>query len=252
MATTPIALQLYTVRDALNRDLQGTLNAVREAGYTHVELAGTHGRTVAKFKKELDQAGLAAMSAHIPFDDIVKHTERVLKEAQVLGIDYVVVPWLGGETYSTRSAWVEAVKKLDAAGAAFREAGVCLCYHNHAHEFVEVEAARIYDLLVEHAGPENLAFQMDVCWAAVAGEDVLAMMRALTGRLPMLHLKDYAPGNPPSLTELGQGCIPWDDILAVASEAGVRWNIVEQDDNFSVDCLDSARAGAQFMLNRGA
>lgn len=248
MAVTPYALQLYTVRDALTRDLTATLAAVRAAGYTHVELAGTHGRTAARFKEALDQAGLSPVSAHIPYDDITAQTTRVLEDARLLGLRYVVVPWLGGEGYGTRRAWVDAVKKLDEAGAAMREAGVCLCYHNHAHEFVEVESARIHDLIFAHAAPENLACQLDICWAAVAGEDVLAMMRALSGRLPMLHLKDYKPGNPPALTELGRGCLPWETILETARTAGVAWNIVEQDDNFAVDSLASARDGALFMM----
>ena len=252
MASTPFALQLYTVRDALDQEVAAALAAVRSAGYTCVELAGTHGLGVKAFKQQLDVAGLSAISAHMPFEEIVGQTDRVITEARLLGIDYVVVPWLGGEDFAAWQAWEAAAKKLDAAGAALREAGICLCYHNHAHEFSELQKVRPYDVICENAAPENLSLQLDICWAALAGEDIFALMRRLAGRLPILHLKDYAPGEPPSLTELGRGCLPWDEIFACAREIGIAWNVVEQDDNFTVDSLDSARVGAQFMLARSA
>lgn len=252
MASIPYALQLYTIREFLARDLEGTLAQVGALGYSCVELAGTHGHDADAFKKLLDGAGLTPVSAHIPFPEIVDTPARAIAEARALGIDYLVVPWLGGEEFATLAAWEEAGERLDVAGAALRAAGIRLCYHNHAHEFIEVDGAQPYHALLAKAAPENLAIQLDTCWAEVAGGNVVELLDRYAGRVPLLHLKDYAAGDPPTLTELGRGCMDWDAILDAARRAGVVWNIVEQDGHFAVDALDSARAGALFMAGRQA
>ncbi len=252
MASTPFALQLYTIRDALEADLAGALARVCTAGYTCVELAGTHGHGPEAFKAMLDAAGLTPVSAHIGYPEVTGNPEAVAAQAHTFGIDYVVVPWLGGEAFATRDAWAHAAREMDRAGAVLREAGIRLCYHNHAHEFEVVGGARIFDILFDTTAPENLAIQLDTCWAAVAGVDVPAMIHHYAGRVPLLHIKDYTPGPPPALTELGAGCMPWDAIFEAARACGVAWNIVEQDDNFAADSLASAQAGAAFMASRQA
>ncbi len=252
MPSTPYALQLYTVRTALEKDPAATLAQVRQAGFNCVELAGTHGHAPEAFKKMLDAAGLTPISAHIAYPEVVGNTGGAIAHARVLGIHYIVVPWLGGEAFVTRHAWVQAARALDNAGARLRDAGIRLCYHNHAHEFETVEGAVIYDILFDTAAPDNLALQLDTCWAAVAGKDVPAMIRHYGARMPLLHIKDYTPGPPPALTELGHGCMPWKNIFEAARHSDVVWNIVEQDDNFTHGSIESARAGAAFMAGTQA
>jgi len=245
---------LYTVRDRLEQDVPTTLAAVRDIGYQYVELAGTQGRSPEAYKDLLDDAGLSAVSAHIGYEEVVTHPERAIDYARCFGLRFIVVPWLGGEAFATKEAWVEAARRMDAAGARLREAGIRLCYHNHAHEFLSVDGERIHDLLFAHSDPACLALQLDTCWAAVGGVDPVALIRAYGDRVPLLHIKDYKKeGDAPALTEVGSGCMDWPVVLDAARDAGVAWYIVEQDDNFiagpdgAPDSLESARISGAFL-----
>lgn len=251
--TIPFALQLYTVRDRLAADLPGTLAQISRIGYRHVEMAGTQGRSPKEYKSLLCEFGLTAISAHVPIEKIIGKPEAAADYARACELEYLVIPWAGGEAFSTKQAWLELARRIDTAGATLRRAGIRLCYHNHAHEFQPVEGAMAHDILFENTDPEHLAVQLDSCWAAVAGMDVLALLRKYTGRVPLLHVKDYKPGAPPTLTEVGNGCMPWQAILPAAAKAGVAWYILEQDDHFAPgldghpDALESARISAAFM-----
>ncbi len=247
MAKYPYALQLYTVRDRIEPDPAGALVQVKEAGFDHVELAGMAGKSAGEFKALLDAAGLTAISMHEGIDSIAGDVDRVIAAAKNFALKFVVVPWLGSEVCPDKEAWLKTIRLMDEAGAKFREAGIQLCYHNHAHEFEKVEGEVIFDLIYENSAPENLAVQLDTCWASVGGSDPVALMRQYTGRLPLVHVKDYLPGPPPALTEAGKGCMDWAAVLPAGQEAGAQWFIIEQDDNFAVDSIDSARTGAAFM-----
>ncbi|MBP8131571.1 MAG: sugar phosphate isomerase/epimerase [Candidatus Hydrogenedentes bacterium] len=256
MAEKPYALQLYTVRDQLERDVSGTLAVVRKIGFRYVELAGTQGHAPGEYKRLLDQAGLSAVSAHIGYEEVVQHPENAVAYARCFGLRFIVVPWLGGEGFHTREAWTEAARRMDAAGEILRRAGVRLCYHNHAHEFACVDGERIHDLLFKHSEPGRLAVQLDTCWAAVGGVDPVRLINAYGERVPLLHIKDYkVEDRKPALTEAGRGRMNWAPIFDAAREAGVAWYIVEQDDNFvpgadgAPDSLESARISGAYVAN---
>ena len=256
MSSIRYALQLYTVRDRLEYDLPGTLARVRGAGYEYVELAGTQGYSPQAYKDLLDESGLKAESAHIGFEEVVDNPDGAIEQARVFGIEYVVIPWLGGDEFEGKQAWIDAAHRMDAAGAELRKAGIRLCYHNHAHEFMTLEGACIHELLFALTDPANLAVQLDTCWATVGGYDPVALIRRYAGRIPLVHFKDFKPGMPPALTEVGNGCLQWDAIIAAVRESGVACCIIEQDDNFlpgtdgDPDCIESARASAAFVSQR--
>jgi len=251
MGKLPYALQLYSVRDHLEQDPAGTLFKVKAAGYDYVEMAGLCGLSAQEFKAALDAAKLTAVSMHTGYERFAGDVEDVLEEARVFGLEYVVAPWVGGPEYSDRAAWLGVAKVLEEAGARLRTAGVRLCYHNHAHEFERLGGEYIFDLLYDNTAPEHLAVELDTCWARVGGADPVALIRKYQGRMPLLHVKDYVPGNPPRFTEAGKGCMDWDAIFKAARQAGVAWYVVEQDDNFTVDSLESVRISAAFMENWG-
>ncbi len=248
MADLPFALQLYTVRDSMDRAPEATLEQVKAMGYNHVELAGLAGLTAERFRAALDAAGLAAISAHVPLDELAGDPDAAIAMVETLGVDYVAVPWLGGEETPDRSAWEQYARTIDAAGAALREHGVQLCYHNHAHEFESIEGVSILDILF--SGPrENLAAEIDVYWARVAGADPARLIRRFSGRAPLVHVKDMTADQPPAFAEMGQGVMEWEPIFAAAAQAGVEWLIVEQDE-CAGDPLESARISAEYMLAR--
>jgi Xylose isomerase-like TIM barrel len=137
-----ISIQLYTLRDQLAIDLEGTLAALRAIGYTRVEHAGFVGRTVEEFKAALDAAGLRSSSGHVlipqPFDPAAWSAS--LADANTLGSRYIVHPFFGidfatGEVTRTTAAWRAFARDLNRAGRMARDAGLKLGYHNHNWEF---------------------------------------------------------------------------------------------------------------------
>jgi len=248
LQTFPFALQLYSVRDHMDESPANTLKAVKAAGFDHVELAGFAGSSPVEFHDLLAINQLQAVSAHLPYEAVIHDPAMLVNELKPYDLDLWVVPWIGGEAFETREAWEEAARRLEAAGAFLRQEGIRLCYHNHEHEWEHYDGVRVIDILLNQTAPEHLALELDVCWAAVGGEDVPAFIRQLGARLPMLHLKDYRPGPGAEITfaELGTGVVDFPPLLAAAQAAGVSWYIVEQDEP-SEDSLESAAINGAWM-----
>ena len=246
MPALPFALQLYSVRDHLDRDVPGTLRQVKAMGYDAVEVAGTHGLTPAEFRGALDSAGLTPISAHIGFEESALDPSGAAAVAKALGINRVVVPWLGAALCPDIGAWRLAARKMGEAGAALRNDGIQLCYHNHAEEFDTVEGERPYDILFDETQPGHLAAEIDTYWVKYAGEDPVELINRFQGRCPLLHIKDMSASEDRFFAEVGEGIIDWAPIFQAGRAADVEWFIVEQDESRG-DSLESAATSAAFM-----
>ena len=227
-----IALQLYTVRNETARDFAGTLRKVADIGYTAVELAGHGGLTASEARTVLDECGLRAVSAHIPVASFESRLEEALAEAVTLGCNYVVVPYLPAERRGAdQIAGLAAL--LNRAGGAAKQAGLVLAYHNHDFEYQPLSGTTgetLLDYLIANTDPELVAFELDVFWSKVAGVDPIVELSRLSGRVPLLHLKDYTgQTSAESAAPVGAGDLPWPEIVIAANAAGVAWGIVEQD-----------------------
>lgn len=249
MAKLPFALQLYSVRGPLETDLHATLQRVKAIGYDHVETAGLHGHSAAAFAAALTAAGLTAISAHVAYESCLADLDAVIAECQTLGVHWAVIPWLSPEENRSAEDWKARAVTMATYGLRFREAGIPLCYHNHTQEFECHEGKIPFDLIFETAGQESLLLQLDVGWAHYAGADPVALLKAYTGRVPMIHVKDVkmrVEGEAPVPTELGNGATRFAPIFKVAGDTGVQWLIVEQDESMR-DPLESARLNAAYM-----
>ncbi len=248
MPGLPLALQLYTVREALQQDPAAALRAVRAAGYEHVETADLLGQSPEGFRRWLEDAGLAPVAMHFGAEQVLDNPALVAETLRAMGVRYAVVSWMN---FDTRDAWIDAARKLDAAGAALRGEGLVLCYHNHAHEFERFGGDAALDLLLANAAPEHLALELDICWANVGGADPLALLRTHAGRVPLIHAKDYRMDDGQfSFAEVGRGITDWPPILDAAANAGAAWCIVEQDES-RVGAMESARLSAEFLAALG-
>lgn len=248
MAKLPFALQLYSVRGPLEKDLDATLQRVKAIGYDHVETAGFHGHSASRFAEALSEAGLTAISAQVSFDRCTADIGEVIGECQALGVQWAVIPGVPEAEYSAED-WKARAAAMAALGARFRDAGISLCYHNHPREFERHDGKTFFELIFESASPESLLVQLDVGWAHYAGVDTLALLKAFSGRVPLLHIQDVkmrVEGEEPVPTELGNGATRFAPIFKVAGETGVQWLIVEQEESMR-DPLESARLNAAYM-----
>ena len=251
MQPYPYALQLYSVRDYCEANPESGLRRVKTAGYDYVELAGLYGLEATALKDLLDTVELTPVSMHVGIEEIVGDTSSVARQAKEMGVDYVVVPWLGGEACPDKKHWLLAAESMNVVGAALRGEGIHLCYHNHAHEFERLDDVAIFDLIFSNTDPESLKIELDTCWSTVGGEDTVALMQRYAGRIPLVHIKDCKPladsGDAPvQFTELGRGIMDFTRVLPAARAAGATWFIVEQDESDG-DTLESAEINAAFM-----
>ena len=249
MKPVPFALQLYSVRDVLEKDLAGGLSKVKAAGYDCVETAGTYDLDAPRFRALLDECGLRAVSAHMDLETVTQRTPEAIVQAHALGVRYVVMPWTDPALMNDKAAWVECGTALDTAGAAFRQAGIRLGYHNHEHEFVRLGGKYALDILMEAALPEHLFAQIDCYWVSFGHADPAALIRRYTDRCPLIHIKDMSAGDERDVTEIGNGIIDWQRVFAAGVEAGTEWYVVEQDHS-KIGPIESATISAAFMARQ--
>ncbi len=237
-----IGIQLYTLRKAAAEDLEGTLEAVKKAGYDGVELAGLYGRSGEEMKALLDKYGLVPISAHIGLGDAEK--EDVLDEYKKTGIKYAVVPMTSKPTEQTKD---DLSSRIRSAMKKFKDHGFIPGYHNHSYEFEISFDGRTWHDIVMSETPDAMA-ELDLCWLEVGGGSAVEYINKYKGRAEILHIKDYVgrnkyvkpDGTPPAVPladgldfdqrAVGDGVLDLDGIIKAAKECGTEWLIVELDD----------------------
>jgi sugar phosphate isomerase/epimerase len=224
----PVALQLYSVRDHAAADYLGTLRKVAQIGYAGVELAGTP-IPISEIKKVCADLGLAIPSAHFGYDALVSETTATIEAAMEMGVSYVTCSGLFNELRETEAGCRKGGGALSKAGEELAKHGIELCYHNHSFEFQKLDGKTVYDILFESSDPRYLKAQLDTYWVLHGGEDPVALIRRLSGRCPLLHIKDMADDAERSFAEIGEGILDFGAIFSAAQDAGVQWYIVEQD-----------------------
>ena len=223
-----VGLQLYTLREELEQDFEGTLRKVAELGYSGVEFFNYFGRTAEQVKALLQETGLVALGAHRPYDAMLNDTEQEISYNLEIGNRNLIVPFLTEEQRN----WEEVAANLRLIGDKCKARGAVLSYHNHDFEFTEqVEGRTAFDYIFDEVPAEQLQVEMDTCWVYYGGYDPVEYINKYAGRLPIIHLKDLKKredGSPETVV-LGEGEVNLPAIIEAAAAAGVEWAVVEQD-----------------------
>ena len=246
-AQTPMplpGLQLFTVRDALGADLDGTLRRIADIGYREVELAGLPGVSAGVLREKLRQYGLTVPSLHAGYDSLRDDLDGVLDEARLFEASFLVCPFIDPRERRTAADWKRVCRTLNWAGRTMRNFGYTLAYHNHDDEFVAFAGgATPFDMLVAETDPQDVKLELDVYWVARAGLDPVRTLEDNRERLALVHLKDMARDG--ATVELGAGVLPMERIVRAALSAGAKHLFVEQD--VSADALRSISISLQFL-----
>ena len=239
-----IGIQLYTVRDLLSKDMEGTLAALARIGYQEVEFNGLFGRPARQVRAILDRHGLKAPAGHVGIPQITDTIDQTIADAKTLGHEYVVVPWIPEES-RTPDGYHRIARTFNRAGARLRAAGLSLGYHNHWFEFDPLQASSTcgYDILLQGTDPKLVFMELDLYWIRKGGKDALKYFRDFAGRFRLVHVKDMGPDG--SMVDIGQGVIGWAELLEAAKHAGVRHFLVEHDD--ARDPLAFAQASFDYL-----
>jgi sugar phosphate isomerase/epimerase len=251
----PIGLQLYTVRDQLEKDVPGTLEKVAAIGYKEVEIYDLYGMSPAQFTKLLKDNGLTGVSHHYLLKDEQTHWEKSVAEAHDLGVKYMVHAILDPPDRKSLDDYKRHVELFNKIAEQTHKAGMQFCYHNHNFEFQKFDGVTVYDYLFKHLDPHLVQFEMDCFWVTHAGQDPVALMKQHPGRFPLLHIKDLKAGNPPTtefdarmgiFAEVGKGTIDWKRIFAAAPQGGMKHFFVEQD-YCEVPPLESVKISYEYL-----
>lgn len=238
MAQTRVGLQLYTVRDAMERDFEGTLKRVAELGYQGVEFAGFYGRTAEQVKDILTETGLVALGAHTPYVRLRDALDEEIAFNKAIGNRYLVFPFL---EEADRNRWDEVIEDLKAIGRRCAEEDMVLFYHNHEFELTEsLDGQPVLDAIYSRVPAELLKVELDSCWVSYAGYNPLEYITEYKNRLPLLHLKDMITRTDGSAetVALGKGEVPIKEIADAALAIEVEWLIAEQDNCGDLDPLE--------------
>lgn len=249
----PIGLQLYSVRDLLPKDFDGTLAQLHAAGYSVVEAAGFYNRTAADFRSSMDKAGLRCISAHYTLSLLQTQLDSLLEYAHALGLEYMICSSSGGthrdpgiKGPDTLDDWRWRADEFNRIGEKTKAAGITLGVHNHIPEFAVFDGTIVYDELLRLTDPKLVVFEMDAGWVSAAGHDPIEYLKKAPERFPLMHVKDVARGADGKFhsAALGEGKMNYSPIMRVAT--GLKQYFIEQEE-FDRDPMQELRIEAEYM-----
>jgi len=265
----PVGIQLFTVKDELAKDFDGTLKKVGAIGYKEVEAAGFYNKSAAEFRKSIEGAGLTIPSAHYSLQDLLDGFDAKLAFAHELGLKYIICsfPFVANpdrfhaEKYYeeisrgiTLDDWKWNFDQFSRLGEKTKKAGIAFGYHNHNMEFRKLSGVLVYDELLRLTDPTLVKMEMDIGWVAGAGYDPVAYLEKFPGRYELFHVKDINAGPPTTegegagSTELGHGTIDWKKVFAAAKKASVEHYFVEQEEPFkNHPVMEAIRIDYEFL-----
>ena len=268
----PVGIQVYGLRDLLENtpeQFPTVMKQVKELGYDGVELAGLYGLDPTFIRDTLAEIGLTPLSAHVPLADMMADIEKVIADYQLIGVDYLVVPYLPEEYRHLTPGYPVVIEEMKKIGAAVKAAGMKLLYHNHNFEFVRLEDGTFgFDDIYRQVPADLLMVEPDTCWIKVAVQDPVEYIHKYGSRCEVIHLKDFVKeGNPQNLYKLigietekkeedtgffefrpvGFGQMLWEPILNASLEAGAKWVVVEQDEHYDLPPMECARRSREYL-----
>lgn len=253
---TGIGLQLWSVRDDMNKDPVATIEQVGAIGYDYVEAAGYgdgkfYGMEPAEFKDLVENNGMLFRGSHtsqaIPdtasWETLMPWWDQCIAAHKAAGVEYIVAPSMGRSAYQSLDGLARYCEYFNAVGEKCNEAGVRFGYHNHDREFSDLEGERIYDFMLRNTDPEKVGFQLDIYWIYEGGGDPMAYFEEYPERFFSIHIKDEK--------ELGEsGEIDFAPVLDRAQEIGSRYYVVEVE-RYNFEPLESVEKSLDYLKEIG-
>jgi sugar phosphate isomerase/epimerase len=265
-----LGVQLWTVKDDLQRDYAGTLHRLSQFGVQRVELYELGGRPAAEVRDAIRGAGLECLSAHVRLWELEPDVGAQIERAHAIGIRTLVVPvpWLPPDSLRralqgdmlrvlseemTDENWRRTAELLNRYGAELSKAGLQLAYHNHNIDFRRIGDRTAYEALVAATDPTLVKLELDCGWVASAGLDPVTYLQRWPQRYMALHVKDVKAGYVPNFAmqtvpiEVGSGIMNWPAILDAAYRGGVREFYIEQEAPFVRPPLESVKISVGYV-----
>jgi len=270
MENFKFGLQLYSIRENMEKDFEGSLKKVKAMGYDGVEFAGLFSQRPETVRNLLDILGLEAISAHVPYQEMSENLEIVIYNYKTIGCKYIAIPYLAEDIRPGSLIYDQVLQKIEHFGKIFKNNDITLLYHNHDFEFLRLESGKYaLDEMYDRIPASYLQTELDTCWISVAGESPGEYIRKYAGRCPVIHLKDYYMSRKSKqLYELigrkeektkdtilgdfefrpvGHGQQDFKKIITAAAESNTKWLIVEQDRSDDIPALEAVKKSLDYL-----
>lgn len=255
-----LGLQLYSIREAIGKNVRSTMKQIAGYGYEEVETYGFNGGywglDAKVAKKILDDNNLTTASGHYDLDkylvnnstedDLKKYVDECIEGAHTLQQEYIVWPWLHPSLRSIEKFKLVAAT-LNKIGEQVKKGGLQLAYHNHDFEFIEQDGQIGYEIILNETDASLVKLQMDLYWVSYASKlKPHEWFVKQPGRYVMWHIKDMDKVTR-DYEVMGEGSIDYTTIMPDAKLAGVRHMFVEQGGNFKPDALSCVARSAKYV-----
>ena len=235
----PVGVQLWSFREYLPKDLDGTLAKIRALGFREVEGAGLWKHTAPELRAALDKAGLRCQSAHMGYDRLRDDAAGAFAEAKAIGASWVVCPWITHDKEFTREDALKSAEVFNKAAVAADQIGLRFAYHCHGYEMLPSPEGTRFDTLAQNTDPKRVTFQVDVFHTLHGGGNPTELINRYAGRVTSLHLKDLnkqtaivkgqGTGRPQDDVPIGSGQVDWPSVLRAAMKAGASFYYLEDE-----------------------
>jgi sugar phosphate isomerase/epimerase len=245
--TAPVAIQLYSVREAAEKDYASTIRKIAEMGYVGVETAGFPGATPEAARKLFDELGLEVCAAHAPMP-LGDNKNAVLDQLEATRCPRLVVPWQPPAAFTSLDGLKGLADTMLEAHAVLKPKGIKLGYHNHGAEMNRIGGrpaiSIFHDLL-----PAEIFFEIDTYWAQVGGVDAVALVKEFGARAPLLHIKDGPLTKDDPMLAAGDGKMDFPAIVK-ASSGNVEWMIIEID-RCATNMFEAVQKSCKYLVSSG-
>lgn len=246
-----IGAQFFTLRDFCKdtESFSETLKRVAEIGYKTVQISGTCEFEPKWLKEELEKNGLKCVLTHTPADKLQNDPTRVAADHDAFDCKYVGLGWFGFSEENDGQHYDDFIRIYKPVANTLKQNGKYFMHHNHDQEFQKYKEKLILHRLAEDFSPDEMGFTLDTFWVQAGGGDPAWWIERLSGRVPCIHLKDYAFGK--KMAVIGEGNINFDRVFEKAESAGTKYMLVEQDDCNGEDPFDCLKRSYDFLRSRG-
>ena len=252
----PLSVQLWSVRDFIEKDFEGTLRRIAEMGFDGVELAGKFGRFADDpegLKQFLASIGLVASGGHVSFEQLnPDNIHETLLFYKTLDVDLIIIPW-------DSRAWDpekvhEMTEELTRLAPVVKKYGMSVGFHNHEKEFNEFKGTTFWDYIAQNT-PDDVLLQLDVGWVNYAGKDSIEYVKRYPGRTLTTHYKIRTHEGSGDSPIIGDNGYHWDKLVEANIEyGGTRWIVVEQEEYpdglSSMQSVEKSLAGLKKYLRK--
>lgn len=246
-----IGAQLYTVRAFMKtkEDLLETLKKIADIGYKNIQLSGACEVEGEWLDEALKNAGLKCVLTHNSREKFTTQAKELVEYHNKFGCDYLGLGQFSFPADALEEKYAEFVDTYKVVGENLAKMGKYFMYHNHAPEFQKIGGETIMQKIANDFAPEILGFTLDTYWVQVGGGDAAWWLANLKGRVPVIHLKDYAFGQ--KMAVIGEGNMNFDSIFKAAESAGTKYMLVEQDNCNGEDPFDCLKRSYEYLSSKG-